>query len=81
MGKILTKIGEVLHKGISSGGWVAALVFAFFGILFAMVGYYGEVGFNWKMFLFAELPLYVFCGWALYKVFKLIINNPNVFKI
>lgn len=81
MGKILTKIGEALHKCISNGGWVAVLVFAFFGVLFAMVGYYGEVGFNWKMFLFAELPLYLFCGWALHKVFKLIINNPNVFKI
>ena len=36
--------------------------------------------FNWKWFLFFELPLYAFCGWALYKVFKLIKNNPDVFK-
>ena len=78
--KLISKAGEQLHKFISNGGWLSILVFAFFGILFAVVGYYGTMGFNWKWFLFFELPLYAFCGWALYKVFKLIKNNPDVFK-
>ena len=77
---ILNKAGEQLHKFISNGGWLSILVFAFIGIVLAIIGYYGTVGFNWKMFVFAELPLYAFCGWALYKVFKLIKNNPDIFK-
>ena len=80
MKTLLRKAGEQLHKFISNGGWISILVFAFFGILFAVVGHYGTMGFNWKWFLFFELPLYAFCGWALYKVFKLIKNNPDVFK-
>lgn len=76
----LNKSGEQLHKFISNGGWLSILVFAFIGIVLAIIGYYGTVGFNWKMFVFAELPLYAFCGWALYKVFKLIKNNPDIFK-
>ena len=81
MKELLSKAGEQLHKFISNGGWISILVFAFFGILFAVVGHYGTMGFNWKWFLFFELPLYAFCGWALYKVFKLIKNNPDIFKI
>ena len=77
---LLSNAGEQLHKFISNGGWISILVFAFFGILFAVVGHYGTMGFNWKWFLFFELPLYAFCGWALHKVFKLIKNNPDVFK-
>ena len=77
---LLNRTGQQLHKFISNGGWLSILVFAFFGILFAVVGHYGTMGFNWKWFLFFELPLYAFCGWALYKVFKLIKNNPDIFK-
>lgn len=43
------------------------------GIVFALIGHYGTCGFNWKWFLFFELPLYLFCAWALIKtayVFK-----------
>lgn len=78
--KLFKLIGEKIHYGISNGGWVTVLVFAFIGIAFAIIGYYGTVGFNWKMFLFAELPLYLFCAWALSKVFKLIKDNPDTFK-
>jgi hypothetical protein len=80
MKTLLNKAGQQLHKFISNGGWLSILVFAFIGIALAIIGYYGTVGFNWKMFVFAELPLYAFCGWALYNVFKLIKNNPDVFK-
>lgn len=80
MKNILYKVGEKIHLFISNGGWLSILVFAFIGIIMAVVGYYGKMGFNWKWFLFLELPLYAFCGWALYNVFKLIKNNPDVFK-
>lgn len=79
--KLFKLIGEKIHRYISDGGWLFILVFAFIGIAFAVIGYYGKVGFNWKMFVFAELPLYAFCIWALSKVFKLIKNNPDVFKL
>lgn len=78
--KLFNLIGKKIHYCISNGGWITILVFAFIAILFAIIGYYGTVGFNWKMFIFAELPLYAFCGWALYKVFKLIKDNPDTFK-
>lgn len=78
--KILKNVGEKIHKFISDGGWISILVFGFFGILFAVIGHYGTMGFNWKWFVFFELPLYTVCGWALYKVFKLIKNNPEIFK-
>ena len=79
--KLFKLIGEKIHYVISNGGWLSVLVFAFIGIVFAIIGYYGRVGFNWKMFVFAELPLYAFCIWALSKVFKLIKNNPDTFKL
>lgn len=41
--------------------------FAAAGIIFALIGHYGTCGFNWKRFLFFELPLYLFCVWALFK--------------
>jgi len=47
------------------------LTLAFFGITFAIVGHYGTIGFNIKWLLFFELPLYLFCTWALYKAYKL----------
>ena len=78
--KLFKLIGEKIHSYISNGGWISVLVIAFLGILMAVVGYYGTVGFNWKMFVFAELPLYTFCIWALSKMFKLIKNNPDIFK-
>ena len=44
---------------------------AIFGIVMAIVGHYGTVGFDWKWFLFFDLPLYLFCIWALYSAYKL----------
>ena len=41
-------------------------VLAALGIIFAVIGHYGTCGFNWKMFLFFELPLYLFLAWAIY---------------
>ena len=79
--KILFNTGKKLHKFFSHGGWVTILILGFFGILFALIGKYGTMGFNWKWFVFFDLPLYTFCGWALYNVGKLIRNNRDIFKI
>ena len=72
--------GNKIHWFLTDGGWRVILLFAFIAIVFAMVGFYGTHGFDWKWFLFLHCPLYIFCGWALYNVFKLIKNNPDVFK-
>ena len=78
--KIINKIGEKIHWFISDGGWRVIIVFAIVAIVFAIVGYYGTHGFNLGWFLFLELPLYIFCGWALYMCLKLINNHPDIFK-
>ena len=80
MRNILLKCGKKIHNFLSKGGWITVLVVAFLGIFLAIVGHYGTMGFNWKWFVFFELPLYVFCAWALSNVFKLIKNNPDIFK-
>lgn len=47
------------------------------GLFCAILAHYLEMGFNWKWFCFFELPLYLFCTWAIYKVYKMITNNIN----
>lgn len=37
------------------------------GILCAIIGHYGTVGFNWKWFVFFDLPLYLFLIWTIVK--------------
>lgn len=80
MEKILNKIGEKIHWFLSDGGWRVIIVFAVIAIMMAVVGYYGTHGFKLGWFLCLELPLYLFCGWALSKVFKLIKDNPDIFR-
>ena len=57
---------------IKDGGFITIYILAFFGIFCAMVGYYGTVGFDWARFIFMELPLYIFCGWALVMTFTMV---------
>ena len=67
-------VGEFLHKDFEEFTKPLVLTLAFFGILFAVIGHYGTVGFHWKWFLFCELPLYIFCIWALsgaYRIYKM----------
>lgn len=73
----MEKIGNLLHKFIRSGGWVTILVIAIIGILAAIVSHYSLMGFNWKWFVFFEMSLYGFCGWAFYNVFKTIKKFQN----
>lgn len=68
---IIFKLGKFLHNHFEDITKPCVLTLAFFGILFAIVGHYGTLGFNIKWFLFFELPLYLFCTWALYNAYKL----------
>ena len=68
---IIMKFGEFLHKHFEDFTKPFVLTLAFFGIVFAIIGHYGQMGFNWKWFAFFELPLYLFCSWALYKAYQL----------
>lgn len=69
------KFGEKFYNNftnflINGGGYVLFGV-ALFGITLAIIGHYGLLGFNIWWFLFFELPLYIFCGWALWKALKI----------
>jgi hypothetical protein len=77
MERYIKKFGRKLHKFITEGGWITILMLAFFGIASAIVSHYAIMGFNWKWFVFFEMPLYVFCGWAFYNVFKTIKQFRN----
>lgn len=77
MERYIIKFCRKLHKFITDGGWITILMIAFFGIASAIVSHYAIMGFNWKWFVFFEMPLYVFCGWAFYNVFKTIKQFQN----
>lgn len=54
-------------KYIGPNIWTLAI----FGIACAVVGHYATTGFSLLWFLFFELPLYIFCGWALWKAWQI----------
>ena len=56
---------------LENGGIGLIFAMAVVGILLAVVGHYGTVGFNWGWFVFFELPLYAFCVWALWQAWKM----------
>ena len=66
------KIGKLFNKHFEYFIKPTVLTLAFFGITPAIIGHYGTMGFNWKWFIFFELPLYLFCTWALYRIYKLL---------
>lgn len=65
-------IWRKLHNFIKNDGWITIAMTAFLGILSAVISHYSILGFNWKWFIFFEMPLYIFCGWVMYIVFKMI---------
>lgn len=69
--KSFIKIGRCVYDFINNGGLYTVFALAAIGIICAIVGHYGTVGFHWKWFLFFELPLYIFCGWAVYSMVKM----------
>ena len=74
---LIMKFGEFLHKNFEDFTKPFVLTLAFFGIVFAIIGHYGTIGFNWKLF---ELPLYLFWGWALYATYKLYKRSKDISK-
>lgn len=44
---------------------------AILGIIAAIIGHYATAGFSLGWFLGLDLPLYVFCGWALWQAWKM----------
>lgn len=77
---LIMKFGEFLHKNFEDFTKPFVLTLAFFGIVFAIIGHYGTIGFNWKLFVFFELPLYLFWGWALYATYKLYKRYKDISK-
>lgn len=63
------KVWRKMKDFFENGGIGIVFAFAAFGIAMAVIGHYGKMGFNWKWFLFFELPLYIFLGWAIYKAY------------
>ena len=50
---------------------LALIILAVLGIISAIIGHYGQLGFDWRWFVFFELPLYLFVGWASWKCIKM----------
>lgn len=63
---MMKKIGEAVYRFVNRNLWAVVAV-AILGIVMAVVGHYGKMGFDWRWFLFFELPLYLFLGWAVWK--------------
>ncbi len=66
MKKILNWIGNKTSY-IVKNYFPALIVLAVLGIILAIIGHYGKVGFDWRWFIFFELPLYLFLSWASWK--------------
>lgn len=64
------KVEPKITNFLNNGGMKIVFILAGFGIITAVLGHYMKVGFNWKWFIFFELPLYIFLSWALFKVSK-----------
>jgi len=76
MNEKLRKINDKIYTSMNyffteCGGITLVFVLAFVGIACAIVGFYGKYGFDWKWFLCLHLPLYIFCGWALWKAIEM----------
>lgn len=76
----MKRFARFVFNFINDGGWRCVLILGGIGITLSVIAMYGKCGFNWIRFIFADVPLFAFCGWALYSVYKLIKNNKDVFK-
>lgn len=80
MSKFFKNLGDKFYEKANyiltelKGGYLL-LVFALVAIAFAMIGFYGTHGFDWKWNVFFLFPLYIFCAWALWKAFKMYKNT------
>ena len=69
--EIVLAAGKRIHEFVGCGGWKEIVVIAILGFLAATVSHYWKLGFNWQAFLCFEIPLYAFCGWALYNAYRM----------
>lgn len=76
----MKSLAKFVYDFVNNGGWRFIIIFGLIGIISTIIAMYGRCGFNWIRFIFADIPLFSFCGWALYHVYKLIKNNKDVFK-
>lgn len=71
----LKKLGDKFYFNfndfLKTGGGYTLFVIALVAIAMAVVSHYYLLGFNLVWFLCLELPLYIFCGWALWKALKM----------
>lgn len=63
-------IGRVVYSVVKNY-LPALIILAALGIISAIVGHYGKMGFNLEWFVFFELPLYLFLSWACWKCIKM----------
>lgn len=70
MNKFLQKFQEKFTEALNEGAGYPLFLFAVVAIIFAIVGFYAVNGFSLVWFLCLHLPLYIFCGWALWKAFR-----------
>lgn len=55
-------IGKFVYAFINNGGWRCVLILGGIGIALSIIAMYGKCGFNWIRFIFADIPLFTFCG-------------------
>jgi len=65
------KFYKKFTKFLNNGGGYALFIIAVVAIVFATIGFHGQHKFNIWWFIFFELPLYIFCGWALWRALKI----------
>lgn len=68
-GKFGEKFYNKFTNFLTDGGGYALFIIALLGIAMAIISHYYLLGFNLMWFLFFELPLYIFCGWAMWKAY------------
>lgn len=69
--KYFKNLGDKFYNNftefLKTGGGYFILTVALVAIAMAVISHYYLLGFNLMWFLFFELPLYIFCAWALIK--------------
>ena len=65
------KFYKKFTKFLNNGGVYALFIIAVVAIIFAIIGFHGQHKFKSRWFIFFELPLYIFCVWALWKALKM----------
>jgi len=75
--KVCEKLYVRFNDFLTNDGGYVLFVFALIAIIFAIVGFYGKNGFDWRWNVFFLFPIYIFCGWALWQAFKMYRRTLN----